>query len=206
MPGVGFNTVFPKQCPTVFKVKNIAKENKRVKIFTLPIKNGAVRDLMDIPHVSEADIRHSLLKGELNIKLRCKEIIVVDSNIDLIQFDPCHKQFLIDSGITQGLEAIGGGGEPADIPFLFRQSQELIGLKNGTNPIFTTPDKFIEGTYGNNEFHILIRHNGRTLQEGTDYIVAEGGGPGTGFDTIIFKCTLPDEDSELVVDYVIENP
>jgi hypothetical protein len=203
MPGVGFNTVFPKQCPTVFKVRNIAPGNKRIKIFTLPIKNGAVRDLMAIPHVSEADIRHSLLKGELNIKLRSNEIIVTDSNIDLLQFDPCHKQFLIDSGITNGIEVTGGITE---IPFLFKQGQPLIGDKNGVNPIFTTPDKFIQGTFGNNDFRILIMHNGRVLQETTDYILSESGGAGTGFDTVIFKCTFPDENSELVTDYVVEAP
>lgn len=203
MPGVGFDTFFPKQCDTVFRVMNIAPNNKRIKIFTLPIKNGCVRDLMAIPHVSEADIRHSLLKGELNIKLRAREIYVVESNIDLLQFDPCHRQFLIDSGITVGIDA-GGGGSTGDIPFAFKQSQDLIGTKNGLNPIFTTSDNFIEGAFGNNEFHILVRHNGRTLQETTDYIVSESGGVGTGYDTIIFKCTLPTETDELIVDYVVE--
>jgi hypothetical protein len=201
---VGFKTFVPKQCPTVFKVKNIAENNKRIKIFTLPIINGGVRDLMNIPEVSEADIRHSLLKGELNIKIRCKEIIITESNIDLLQFDPCHKAFLMEAGINDGLEVIGGG--LASIPFLFKQSQELIGIKDGVNAIFYTPDKFIEGIFGNNEFHILIRHNGRVLAEGIDYIVAESGGVGTGFDTIIFKCTLPDSESELIADYVEEAP
>jgi len=204
MPGVGFNTIFPKQCDTVFRVKNIAPNNKRVRVFTLPIKNGCVRDLMTIPHVSEADIRHSLLKGELNIKLRSKEIFVVESNINLLQFDPCHRQFLIDSGITDGIDA--SGGNLVDIPFTFKQGQELIGVQDGANPIFTTPDNFIQGMFGNNEFRILIRHNGRVLQEGTDYIVSESGGVGTGYDTVIFKCTLPDAEDEIVVDYVVETP
>lgn len=203
MPGVGFNTIFPKQCDTVFRVKNIAPNNKRVKVFTLPIKNGSVRDLMTIPHVSEADIRHSLLKGELNVKLRAKEIFVVESNINLLQFDPCHRQFLIDSGITYGIDASGG---TAEVPFTFKQGQDLIGTQDGTNPIFTTPDNFIQGTFGNNEFRILIRHNGRTLQEGTDYIVSESGGVGTGYDTVIFKCTLPGAEDEITVDYVVETP
>lgn len=191
MPGVGFDTFFKKQCPTVFKVQNIAKKGKRIKIFTYPIPNGEVRDLMEIPHVSEADIRHSLLKGELNIKIRNHEIIVIDSNIDLLQFDPCHKQFLLDAGITTGLTV-------SDLTFVFKQNQDLIGTKDGINTVFYTAEPFINGTYGNNEFHILIRHNGRVLQEDTDYIVVDN-------QTIEFKCTIPDETSELVVDYMVES-
>ena len=74
MPAVGFETWYQKQCPTVFRVKNIAKDGKRIRIFKYPIKNGTARDLMEIPYVSEADIRHSLLKGELFMKIICKEL------------------------------------------------------------------------------------------------------------------------------------
>lgn len=195
MPGVGFNTVFKKQCPTVFKVKNIANEGKRIKIFTLPIKNGYVRDLMAIPHVSEADIRHSLLKGELNRKILAKEIYIVESNIDLLQFDPCHKQFLIDAGITVGLDA--------GIQFSFKQGIELIGVLNDDNRTFTTPEIFINGSFGNNEFRILVKHNGRDLVETIDYFVSESGGSGSGFDTIILTFS-PSPESILVADYVVE--
>lgn len=204
MPGVGFNTIFPKQCDTVFRVKNIAPNNKRVRVFTLPIKNGCVRDLMTIPHVSEADIRHSLLKGELNIKLRAKEIFVVESNIELLQFGECHLQFLIDSGITVGVDPskLGGGG---NFPYAIKQQIHLIGTKDSVNRIFTVPapDKFLNGIYDNNEFRILIKHNGRDLVETKDYFVAESGGPGTGFDTIIL-CFAPRDVSVLVADYYVE--
>lgn len=203
MPGVGFNTIFRKQCPTVFKIQNIAPGGKRIKVFTLPLVNGGIRDLMDIPHVSEADIRHSLLKGELNIKIRAGEIHIVDSNIDLLQFDECHKQFLMDAGIIKGLEVTGG---ITQIPFVFKQGMSLIGVQDGINTTFTTLDPFIQGTFGNNTFKILIRHNGRVLQEGSDYVVLESGGVGTGYDTVIFKCTVPGVDSEVIVDYVIEAP
>lgn len=199
---MGYRTLVEKQCPVVFKVQNIAPERKRVKVFHTPIKWGCVRDLLAIPNVSEDVIRHSLLKGDLNIKLRCGEIIVVESNIELLQFDECHRQFLINHGIITGVDPddLGGG----NIPFVLKQGQELIGTKDGSNPIFTTPDNFIQGTFENNEFRILIRHNGRVLKEGVDYIVSESGGVGTGYDTVIFKCTLPDESDEIVVDYVVE--
>ena len=74
---VGFTTFFPRECPTVFKVINIAPKNKRIKIFNLPIPNGQVRDLMLEQEVSEADIRHALLKGELHQKIKAGEIKVV---------------------------------------------------------------------------------------------------------------------------------
>ncbi len=203
MGNVGHNTWFPKQCPTVFVVKNIAANKKRVRIFQQPILFGETRDLMETDWVSEADIRHSLLKGSLNVKLRAQEIIVVDSNIDLLQFDPCHKEFLESVGITEGLEVTTG---TATIPFLFKQGIELIGTKDGSNRVFTTPDDFINGIFGSNEFRILLRHNGRVLVLGIDYTVSESGGAGTGFDTITFTSFKPKAKSELFADYVTEAP
>lgn len=199
---VGFHTPWEKSCPTVFVVKNIASNKKRVRVFNYPIPFGLTRDLMEIDYVSEADIRHSLLKGELKIKLLEKEIIVVDSNIDLLQFDECQKAFLESVGIVKGLEVPTGIN---DIPFLFRQGIYLIGSQDNVNRIFTTPDKFIQGSLGGNIFKILIRHNGRDLVEGIDYIVSESGGAGTGYDTIIFISLTPKPNSVIVADYVVKN-
>lgn len=204
---MGYRTLVHKQCPVVFKVKNIAPEGKRVKVFHTPIKHGCVRDLLDIPNVSEDVIRHSLLKGDLNIKLRTGEIIVVDSNIELLQFDECHMQFLIDSGINIGVDPStlgGGGGDGYGFPYIIKQQIQLIGTKNSSNRVFTVPDKFLNGSYDDNEFRILIRHNGRDLVETKDYFVAESGGPGTGFDTIILYFA-PRDVSVLVADYYMEN-
>jgi len=202
MPHVGFDTFFPKTCPTVFRVKNTADNNKTIRIFNYPIKNGKVRDLMAIPYVSEADIRHALLKGNLGLKLRYGEARVVESNIDLLQFDECHKAFLQSVGITEGLEV----NVVAEVPYIFRQGVRLIGATDGLNRIFTvpTPDKFVNGTLGNNEFRILVKHNGRDLVEGIDYITSESGGPGTGYDTIIFCSITPNSKSIIVADYIIE--
>lgn len=200
MPAVGFETWWPKKCPTVFIVRNIAPDGKRIKIFHYPIKNGLERDLMDIPFVSEADIRHSLLKGELLTKLRAGEAEVTSSNIDLLQFDDCQKAFLQSVGIMEGLEI---AAPPAYIPYVFKQGVHLLGVKNNQNRIFTTPDKFINGSFGNNNFRILIKHNGRDLVETIDYYVSESGGGGTGFDVIILNFS-PKPRSVLVADYVIE--
>jgi hypothetical protein len=202
---MGYRTLVEKQCPVVFKVQNIAPERKRVKVFHTPIKWGCVRDLLAIPNVSEDVIRHSLLKGDLNIKLRCEEIIVVESNIELLQFDECHRQFLIDHGIMTGVDPgdLGGGG--GDFPYALKQQVALLGAKDSSNRVFTVPapDKFLNGVYDNNDFRILIRHNGRDLVETEDYFVAESGGPGTGFDTVIL-CFAPRDVSILVADYYIE--
>lgn len=101
---VGGNTIFQK-LGTFFIVKNIAPNNKRIRIFQYPINNGQTRDILAIPGVSEADIRHSLLKGELLVKLQHQEITIVQSDIDLLQFNDVQKAFLQSAGITKGLEA-----------------------------------------------------------------------------------------------------
>lgn len=201
---VGFNTVFKKTCPTVFKVINIAPEGKRIKIFNYPIKNGMERDLMEITFVSEADIRHSLLKGELNRKIKAGEIRVTDSNIDLLQFDECHKQFLIDAGIINGISVDGYSG-PGGVSYLWRQQVELVGLKNGQNRVFSIPygEKFIDGILNDNEFHINIDHNGRRLLLDIDYILLESGGFGTGYDAVRFISFVPTPSSKVIADYVV---
>jgi hypothetical protein len=101
---VGLNTVFTKNVNTKFVVQNTAPGNKRIRIFQYPINNGETRDLLAIPYISEADIRHSLLKGELLIKITTGEAKVVESNIDLIQFESQQLAFLQHAGITIGLE------------------------------------------------------------------------------------------------------
>lgn len=193
---MGYRTLVKKQCPVVFIVRNIAPEGKRIKLFLTPIKNGYTRDLLAIPNVSEDVIRHSLLKGDLNLKIRAGEIEIVESNIELLQFDECHRQFLIDAGVITGVD-------PRSIAYNLRQEVSLIGVKNEINRIFYTPDKFINGTYGGNEFHITIKHNGRDLVEGIDYTLSESGGVGTGYDVITFTFS-PKETSVIVADYIVE--
>jgi hypothetical protein len=199
MSTVGIGTWYPKRDPTVFVVKNIAPQGKRIKIFMYPINNGETRDLMTIPYVSEADIRHSLLKGELMKKFVSEEAIVVDSNIDLLQFDDQHKAFLRKYGIVKGLEVSAG-----ELLFSFKQNIELLGVKDGSNRVYTTPDKFMNGPFGNNFFKILVRHNGRTLVEAADYYLVESGGAGSGYDTIVLNFA-PASLSVLYGDYVVLN-
>ncbi len=204
MPNVGFETFFPKRVDTVFIVQNITQntpQEKTIHIFGYPIPAGKERDLLAIPVVSEADIRHSLLKGELRVKGENGEICVTRSNIDLLQFDPEQKAFLESICISNGLEVTTG-----ILNFSFKQNVPLIGVKNDSNRIFTvpSPDKFINGSFGLNEFRILVRHNGRGLLPGIDYTMSESGGFGTGLDTINIITFKPIADSTLVADYVVK--
>lgn len=97
-------TFFPKKVDTVFFVKNISVNKKTVRAFGYPVLWNTERDLLGIPYVSEAAIRHELLKGHLRLKLDNQELIVTRSNIDLLQFDPEQKSRLQSFGITYGIE------------------------------------------------------------------------------------------------------
>jgi len=201
---VGYQVWREPSCPVQFVVKNILPYKKTIRVFNYPIPNGFERDLMKINFISEADIKNSLLKGELYTKLRNQELFVTASNIDLIQFEECQKDFLMSVGITEGLEA-GGDGYQGNFPYLFRQNTELQGTKDNLNRIFIVPfgDKFLNQNIHQQHFRILIRHNGKGLEEGIDYIVAESGGSGTGFNTIIFIAFSPAPSSRILADYVI---
>jgi hypothetical protein len=59
----------------------------------------------------------------------------------------------------------------------------LSGVTNGINVSFATPEFFLQVS----NLHIRVYLNGQRLREGAgnDYTVAESGGLGTGFDTVI---------------------
>ena len=186
-----------------FTVMNICSDRKKViKIFCYPIIYGTCRDLLKIPGVSESDIRASLLKGELRHKILAKDITIVCSDIDLLQFNDDQKAFLQQAGVIKGLEAEA----IAVIPYLFKQDIALIGDINNTNRIFTipSPDKFINGTFYGNTFKIQVFHNGRLLIESIDYLISESGGTGTGYDTIILISFTPRVNSKIIANYTIK--
>jgi len=113
-----------------FVVRNITPDrNKTIKIFNYPINFNTTRDLLQIPGVSEADIRASLLKGELNHKIRAKDILIECSDIDLLQFNNAQKTFLQNAGVTIGLDVTAfSGGLTEDQHKTLRQ---LIHLADG---------------------------------------------------------------------------
>ncbi len=212
---VGFDTWFNKSCPTtVFIVKNIAPKGKRIHLFQYPVENQQTRDLLSIPGVSEADIRHALLKGALKTKIVNGEVTITQSNIDLLQFDECQYDFLRSAGIIDGLavEGTGGSTDGYSFPVVFRQAVALSGTYDESNRIFIIPnsEKFVNGNINVNgtslshSFKILIRHNGKGLIEGVDYVVAESV-TGMGFDTVVFTSFAPKtiDYGTLVADYVV---
>lgn len=81
----------------------------------------------------------------------------------------------------------GGGGRLYQRP--------LSGLQNGSNVSYTTLEKFDPDS-------IVVERNGVRQENGGDYTVAESGGAGTGFDTVIFGPEGPPLDWEkLFADY-----
>jgi hypothetical protein len=98
--------------PLTFTVQNITSGNraKTIRLFQYPINSLGIRDLLKIPGVAESDIRASLLKGELRNRIINNEIVVVASDIDLLQFNDINLAFLTAAGITNGTTVSGGDG------------------------------------------------------------------------------------------------
>ena len=59
----------------------------KIKVFGQKIGWGKSVDLLKISYVSEADIKNSLLKGELSNKIKVGALKIVYSDIDLLQFN-----------------------------------------------------------------------------------------------------------------------
>ena len=204
------NSFAPFVLPTgtsTFVVKNITgtlgnpNQPKCVFIFNYPIpENGGIRDLMMIEGVSEESIRASLLKGEINHKLRAQEVTILASDIDLLQFNQNQANFLYANGVTTGVQ-IG----PAQMFYLWKQDVELNGVVDGVNLVFTIPSgKFI---YDSNH-NIVVYKNGVKQLYLSDFYTAESGGAGTGYDTVVFVIppnTSPPPVDVLTADYYILN-
>jgi hypothetical protein len=175
-----------------FVVNNNSNPRKTIFIFNYPIPYGQSRDLLAIPGVSESDIRASLLKGELQHKIRVGEISILASDIDLLQFNAAQKSFLQSAGIVAGLEVTGTTGTGG----FDMQDSSLVGIQNTINTTFTTLTKFKHTS----QFKEVLFVNGLRQHIPEDYFVAESGGVGTGYDTIIFV-NAPYPDDILTIDY-----
>jgi hypothetical protein len=87
-----------------FVVRNTSPQKKTIFFFAgWPINLNCTRDLLQIPGVSEGDIKSSLMKGEIRNKLKNGDIQLVFSNIDLLQFNDCGIQYLEGYGFTTGV-------------------------------------------------------------------------------------------------------
>jgi hypothetical protein len=193
---------------------------KTISIFNYPINAGQTRDLFQIPGIQESDIRSSLLKGVIRHKLLCGDIELVSSNIDLLQVSPEQRDWLHSFGFDDGVmikcdqlheevfECIDGyittNHPPGSLNYAWREKIPLIGLRNGLNQTFYTPEKFINGSYFGNLFHLTIEHNGKELYENIDYTIGESSGAGTGYDTINIYSITPVTHSLLFATYVVK--
>jgi len=101
---MGMNVFAPNQpqCGQ-FVVRNVSPQRKTIFIFNYPINLNETRDLLKIPGIFEAEIKSSLMKGTLRRKFLNKDIELVISNIDLLQFTDCGIQYLEGYGFTTGV-------------------------------------------------------------------------------------------------------
>ncbi len=83
----------------------------------------------------------------------------------------------------------------------YRTEQPLVGVVNGLNTTYTLPDnaQFVQETP---YIQIVVFLNGVRLLLRDDYFVLEGGGTGTGFDTVLLV-EPPRPGDKLVADYVV---
>jgi hypothetical protein len=137
---------------TKFVVKNIIPYNKTVKIFGWPVYNNQTLDILSVPGVSEADIRYSLLKGDLYIKLQYNELAVVESNINLLQFSNDQFKFLESNGVPGGLQV---SYQQMDVTE--QLDILLVGDVDGVNVIFTIPSGVWIQSY---PYKIIVYRNG----------------------------------------------
>ncbi len=191
-----------------FVVQNITAK-KCIKVFNAPIEPGDVRDLMALPDVTGVSIYENLIGGDLLRKILAKEIKIIASNINLLEFSDSGRQFLIDAGITEGV-LIGMDELDAEVQAKLNAAAGQIttlheaiipsGTKDGVNRTFMTPGKFLNGPYLSNDFAISIYHNGRKLVPAVDYIVLESV-PSAGFDTFVLLTFAPVASSILICSY-----
>lgn len=199
------NFAYSLKYNTYFIVRNISGGSetspfqKTISIFNYPINFGDTRDLLQIPGIEEADIRASLLKGVLRHKLLCGDIELVLSSIDLLQFDDNQRNFLISFGIVNGTQITNN-----NLAVIRKDDITLVGAINGTNTIFNVPNVFIQ----NSTYKIIVYLNGVKQVYLDDYTVAENGGPGTGYNTVVFSnppTAIPLPPDVITADYYISN-
>lgn len=159
-----------------FVVQNIANPPKVVRIFNYPILSGQTRDIMAINGVAESDIRSSLLKGELQYKIRSGEIVVIASDVDLLEFNNNQASFLYSSGVATGIQI----GIPQQ-SFVWNEDVQLVGTVDGVNTVFTIPSGvFIYNGY----YKIVVYLNGVKQLINDDYTISMS--TPAGYDTITF--------------------
>ena len=183
-----------------FIVKNISAQIKTINIFQYPINYLDSRDLLLIPGVSEGDIRSSLLKGELNHKIRAGDIQIICSDIDLLQFNADQKTFLTAAGVVNGM-TVGASQQSV----LQMTDVQLDGLVDGSNRIYTIPSgHWLQAA----PYKIVVYLNGVRQKLNDDYTIQENGGFGTGYNQITMTLApkaIPTPVDVVSADYCVTN-
>lgn len=104
----------------------------------------------------------------------------------------------LNTGETESLALpVEGGGSTGPSLADLRRNLALIGPKNGSNLVFTSPDKFVR-----TPFVEVVYRNGVAQEEGigNDYVASESV-IGTGYDTITLVIA-PYAWEKLTIDYL----
>lgn len=125
-----------------FVIKNVSANKKTIKIFNCPIPYGTSKNLLSIPGVAENEISSSLLKGDLFLKISAREIIIVQSDIELLQFNDVQRNLLQNNAEAAAdysfdiNRAVGAQNVPAD-PVTFTSAQPAYEVGQTAIPSFT---------------------------------------------------------------------
>lgn len=128
------NPIFDTTNCVSFIVKNISPQKKTIHIFNYPIKLNEQCNLLVIPGISESDIKDSLLKGEIRHKFLVKDIELIYSNIDPLQYNICERELLENLGFNVGVsqlsqelvEFITSAGGSSDIGGITKSQHENL--------------------------------------------------------------------------------
>jgi hypothetical protein len=90
-----------------FIIRNNSSIGRSIKVFNTKINPGGTLDLMDVPGVTEEDIRTEVTKGSLKALLAGGSLQVVSSTVNFTTVDAVHGAFLTSIGIPVGTSASG---------------------------------------------------------------------------------------------------
>jgi len=86
---------------STFIVKNI-NARKTIKVMGVNIPPGLTYNLMDLPGVTEDDVKVSLTKGVLKRKINSGDLQVITSDLDLETSNATQNSFLVSSSVVAG--------------------------------------------------------------------------------------------------------
>lgn len=93
-------TAFGTSSTVTFVLKNNSSIGRSIKVFNTKVNPGGQIDVMDIPGVTEEDIRTAVLKGSLKSLLAGGSLVVLASTVNFNTSDPLQSGFLSSIGIN----------------------------------------------------------------------------------------------------------